>query len=64
MATKEDIKGMATKEDITTIESTMATKADIKGMATKEELNNMETRILDAFNQLVSIIRPQNSSSQ
>ena len=64
MATKDDLKGMATKEDITAIESTMATKDDLKGMATKEELSNMETRILNAFNQLVNTIRPQNSSSQ
>jgi hypothetical protein len=71
MATKDDLEHMATKDDLTAIEkrfdlieSTMATKQDLEGMATKQELSNMETRILDAFQQLVTIIRPENSSSQ
>nr|WP_261310639.1 PD-(D/E)XK nuclease family protein [Saccharolobus shibatae] len=40
MATKEDLKGMATKEDL----KTMATKEDLKGMATKEDLKTMATK--------------------
>ncbi|MEM1546966.1 MAG: hypothetical protein QXP91_11015, partial [Candidatus Methanomethylicia archaeon] len=40
MATKDDLKGMATKEDI----KNMATKDDLKGMATKEDIKNMATK--------------------
>jgi|SRR3989344_3484840 len=40
MATKEDIKNMATKSDLTS----MATKEDIKNMATKSDLTSMATK--------------------
>jgi hypothetical protein len=41
------------------IEITMATKEDLAVMATKEELRAMETRILDAFQQLITTINRQ-----
>ena len=40
MATKDDIKDMATKADL----ENMATKADIKDMPTKSDLENMATQ--------------------
>ena len=36
-ATKEDIVGLATKDDIAEIKAVMATKYDIAGLATKED---------------------------
>ena len=48
VATKDDIKNMATKDDIKDIEHRMATKDDIKDiehrMATKDDIKNMATR--------------------
>ena len=41
MATKDDIKDMATTDDITKIRSQMATKDDLKGMATKDDLKTV-----------------------
>ena len=37
----------------------MATKEDLTGMATKEDLVAVETRILDAFRQLITTINIQ-----
>ena len=44
MATKEDLKGLATKEELEEIKRVMATKEDIKDMATKEDIKNMATK--------------------
>lgn len=41
------------------IETTMATKEDLVAMATKEDLVAVETRILDAFKQLITTINHQ-----
>ena len=40
MATKDDLKGFATKDDI----KNMATKDDLKGFATKDDIKNMATK--------------------
>ncbi len=68
MATKEDLATMATKEDLATmamkIETTMATKDELATMATKDDLTTTETRILDAFKQMLTLISPQSPPSQ
>ena len=54
---------MATKEDIARIEATMATKEDL----TKIEINmiSMETRILDAFKQMLAmVVNPQHPHNE
>jgi hypothetical protein len=38
MATKDDIRNMATKDDIIAIREVMATKDDIRNMATKDDI--------------------------
>lgn len=45
MATKEDIKNMATKQDIEEIRKDMATKEDIKDMATKHDVKEILAHI-------------------
>ncbi len=60
---KATMATMATKAELAEIRATMATKvelAEIRAtMATKNELAAMENRILDAFKQLVVIVKPQ-----
>ena len=45
IATKSDIKDMATKSDITRLEAKMATKDDIKDMATKSDITRLEAKM-------------------
>lgn len=45
VATKDDLKGFATKEDLKAVESRMATKDDLKAFATKDDLRASEERI-------------------
>ena len=45
IATKSDIKDMATKSDITRLEAKMATKDDIKDMATKSDITKLEVKM-------------------
>jgi chromosome segregation ATPase len=46
------------------IEATMATKDDIANMATKDDMTAMENRILNAFQQLVTMINAQRPQSE
>jgi hypothetical protein len=45
-ATKEDLKGFATKEDLKTIRAEMATKEDLKLFATKEDLKTIRAEMV------------------
>ena len=71
MATKDDIVNMATKDDIVN----MATKDDLANMATKDDIVNMatnlrgemvamENRILNAVQQLVTVVGTQRPQSE
>ena len=56
---------MATKEEMADIKATMATREDLAATATKEDLAAMETRILDAFKQMLAmVVNPQHPHSE
>ena len=42
VATKDDLKQLATKQDIKRLEDTMATKEDLKQLATKQDLDQLK----------------------
>lgn len=43
-ATKDDIKNMATKSDLSNLEQRMATKDDLKNLATKDDVKRLERK--------------------
>lgn len=47
MATKDDIKNMATKDDIKAVRAEMATKDDIKNMATKDDIKAVRSEMTE-----------------
>jgi RNA binding exosome subunit len=52
-ATKQDIANMATQQDVATI------KQGIADMPTRADMVAMETRILDAFKQMIAVMGTQ-----